>query len=387
MPPTTSSSEPDGTPADLVPRIVAQGKQVDKLIAQMSALMVALQPVLAFVATLPASAAFGATQATASASVRAPAAADSDDDEGDFGKIPWPSKFTGAKGSFKPWLDSVLTFLQLKKKPLNRKAILFTSTLLDGAARNWWIMTKQRNGDHPTAGFETWDAFIAALRTGMDEPYPEEVARTKLSKLQQTGSVMSYFTEYSQLMTFLPDRSEADHVHFFVAGLKPHIRAEVSVKHFTTLQAAYEHAYSYDSATFNAKRLTSSPSTNYPRYSNTSSNSHAASSTHATPMELGSITSTSSRRPPTPNRRRSPSPSPSHSFARPRSSVRFYPEIRTDTTPEERAAMVAASNQDGKPRCFYCKGIGHLKYDCPKLKADRDRRPRSPSRSPSPSKN
>jgi hypothetical protein len=81
--------------------------------------------------------------------------------------------------------------------------------------------------------------FKEALIKAYRDVNPEQLARTKLGKLSQTSSVVSYANKFQNLcakIIILP-MSVGEKIHCFIARLKPKIRLKVAVDPMNNVQS------------------------------------------------------------------------------------------------------------------------------------------------------
>ena len=282
-----------------------------------------------------------------------------------------PNELNGEHlADLKPWIHRIASIMRYNQVSLHTtECIAYASQFLIGKARNIWTRQCERSGDYDFGGMRNWDEFCAFLKSYLDDPHPDNTARTKIHGLRQTTSVKAYADQYLALSSEIPGRTDADLKHGFIHGLKQHIKEWVEQVNPPTFDDARRVAHEADSSTFQPHSRS--------RYSSTSNT--------ATPMELGTTLTSSAvkkivastlaslngastsrgrspartthRRSATPTRTRSPGPSTSNRHHS-RSPSRIVPlnQLSADELQQMR--------DDGV--CFYCRKTGHQIADCPK---------------------
>lgn len=264
-------------------------------------------------------------------------------------KPPNPERFSAnlsERRDVPAWLAATKSALVIAGHDLNSpKTIAFVSVFFDGRARDWWELCKSTALHidptippllYESAGFSSWDAFASAFQKQLGEDRPEERAMERLVQLQQTSSVLKYGEKFSQLLKSLPALDFHSCRFFYLKGLKLSIRQLMAGRYdeFTPWPALHDLAMQCDAV------KGAIPTSNY----TTSSHRHPTS--HATPMDIGSVSSSRS-----PSTSRPTSPARTH---RPPTPARLYPAKLTD---QERAKLLANGG------CLRCRKVGHLAGD------------------------
>ncbi|XP_042049929.1 uncharacterized protein LOC121795456 [Salvia splendens] len=104
--------------------------------------------------------------------------------------------------------------------------------LLEGPTSEWfqWV----RNN----IILSSWDDFVAQVRLRFDPGHFEDYFGA-LSKLQQTSTILAYQTEFERLLNKISGVAEPALVSVFIAGLKPLLRRDLTLRRPTSLAAAF----------------------------------------------------------------------------------------------------------------------------------------------------
>ena len=212
------------------------------------------------------------------------------------------------------WFESARTYLSATQIDWDSpRAVSFLAAHFEGELAKWWTFQVSAHANDPVAGLHSATDLQKVAMAFHAERAPDEDARDEINGLRQTGSVLSYAHRLQDLLLHLPDRSEADKVHNFTSGLKPKVKTEVVLKKPKTLEEAIRLAAEADALLLQHGLLDKKTS-------------------EATPMDLGTATTT-------------PSPSRPTKFKR--------------LTPEERKELIRVGG------CFWCRETGHRLKDCP----------------------
>jgi len=228
-------------------------------------------------------------------------------------KPPKPPVFTGRNREPSPtnWTHQMEAYLRANGVDLNNPvAVTYAAGFLADSALTWHRMHTRDVGRGVTQDYANWEQFRTALITRFTPISPEETARRKLATLKQRQSVRAYAEEFNLCMIELPGMDERDRIFRFLRGLKPEVAIHVELKGPTTLAEAIEWAIKADSLVWQLKK----GAYQGPTYRQVV----APTSSGPAPMELGAM------------------------------------ENKT----QGRSKMI----------CFYCKGEGHIKRECPKLR-------------------
>lgn len=359
--------------------------KVDSMSGQFAQLMVNLQPLIAYFTVNSAAAAAATVAASAPTAAPAPTTASGSASAPAKRQLPVakPVPYSGASKELQPWLDSVQSILLATGYNLDTDsdAVTWCASYLTGNAQTLW-QTACKNSSGPNANCFNFHQFAALLKREIADPHPADTARMQMANLKQLTSAFDYTNKFMVLANQIPDRSEADMLWCYKAGLKPEIRTQLAPHNPQTLDEARRLAHDIDTSMFQAS---SRSRFNNKSYSGTVS-SRPSSST--TPMELGNALATAlnnlntnSSRASTSRRsdRRSRSPTP-----HPRSAARSRSGSPSRATQRNTAfnALTAADRQwcIDNNACFYCRqaNAGHSVRNCP-VKAKSDKAVRFPS--------
>ena len=133
-----------------------------------------------------------------------------------------PAKFSGDnKLNIKLWLDSMaLYFTAAGADELQRTAV--AATYLEGPAAKFWVNYVAAHPD------PSWETFCSVMRSAFGHVDPEQVARAKLAKLVQTGTVDVYIRQFLSLCAEIVEQplSVGDKIDKFRNGLNPVMRSK-----------------------------------------------------------------------------------------------------------------------------------------------------------------
>jgi hypothetical protein len=293
--------------------------QNESFTSSLQQFMGALQPILAFVsaqsASPPPAAPADPTAQTAEPNPKI--------------KLPKLSMIDGRNAKLMcDWFDIAESYMKGAGIRANTpEAVNFVAGHFTGPLKEWWAAKlRTSKEDKLAAGYTGYVQFREDILANYRTRDPADEARTKLTKLKQTGDIEDYCRQTITLNSIIPDRDEADRIFLFTEGLKAYERKEVVTRAPTTLQQAIRIASEAAGLYDKSHRHTD---TNRPsRHNNTPP--------ATTPMDLGNLT--------TNNRNRQPG-----------QLVR----VKTNTTSEEREQLRREN------KCFICKKTGHIAPRCP----------------------
>ncbi|MCO5584256.1 hypothetical protein L7F22_038180 [Adiantum nelumboides] len=84
----------------------------------------------------------------------------------------------------------------------------------------------------------SWQKFRSAIRKAFEPANADFHARSSLCRLNQTGSLAAYITEFQRLTLEIETLSPSDKLHIFIDGLEPNLKDDVNKFDPATLDAA-----------------------------------------------------------------------------------------------------------------------------------------------------
>jgi hypothetical protein len=137
-----------------------------------------------------------------------------------YPKGPTPPEFHGTKtGGYEidSWIRDMrtqFTFYGARVFPNEAAMVRHAAMFLKGRAAEWWEAE-----DKSTGVESSWDLFVERLRERYRPMQAAVVARERLRRLKQTGSVSAYADVFQKELTPIKDMSASDQVFNFVTGL------------------------------------------------------------------------------------------------------------------------------------------------------------------------
>ncbi|MCO5594891.1 hypothetical protein L7F22_058081 [Adiantum nelumboides] len=113
------------------------------------------------------------------------------------------------------------------------KKVALASSLIKDTAFLWW---NRRVGDGKHT--PSWHKFRSAIRKAFEPANVDFHARSSLCRLNQTGSLAAYITEFQRLTLEIEIHSPSDKLHSFIDGLEPNLKHDVHKFNPATLDAA-----------------------------------------------------------------------------------------------------------------------------------------------------
>lgn len=263
-------------------------------------------------------------------------------------KAPKPARFAGERtpdsADVEVWVFAVSNFFNAAGATTDAERITHAVGLLEKTALQWWLgVVDQGGAQRPT----TWLQFTTALIARFRPINAERAARVRLGTITQTGSVASYAAAFQKLLMRVKDLPDAQVLLFFVNGLQPAIQRELIRWPPADLATAISDAERIASVDSQIKR---------PGHSSHTSSYAAASSSTATPMELGMLDDDGAYNGDDDHLmalQRRPSPSAASAFNSPPGRTR----------PPMLSAAERARCVDHR-LCFRCRKPGHAAHEC-----------------------
>jgi hypothetical protein len=135
-------------------------------------------------------------------------------------KGPTPPEFHGTKtGGYEidAWVRDMrvqFSFYGARVFPDDAAKVRHAAMFLKGRAAEWW------DAEDKSTGVESsWDQFVERLRERYRPMQAAVVARERLRRLKQTGTVSAYADVFQKELTPIKDMSASDQIFNFVSGL------------------------------------------------------------------------------------------------------------------------------------------------------------------------
>ena len=194
-----------------------------------------------------------------------------------------PETFNGKRPEISLWLFKMDQYFLATDEDSQDRRVYIAANLLQDDAAIWWRAATHHI--HTTSmTFPTWEQFKDAITKQFKPLDSIRTARDRLAKLRQTGSVMSYTTQFQSICLEIPSITEDEQYDRFLRGLKDHIRKEIEFREPANLLELTRLAHRYDSLTFQP-----TPPREYtPRYTPPSKTS-IPKTQGPTPMELDQV--------------------------------------------------------------------------------------------------
>ena len=106
------------------------------------------------------------------------------------------------------------------------------------------------------AAFADWTAFATALRAAFQPPNFKQYIRQQIRNLRQTGSIQDYTSQFRNLVGQTTNMGEQDQITYYIEGLKPATKMEVSYRAPATFEDAWKTTIQFDIAMFGLERPT-----------------------------------------------------------------------------------------------------------------------------------
>jgi hypothetical protein len=164
-------------------------------------------------------------------------------------RLPQPPSFDG-KGNVRHWIARLQNFFRAQNCSNGEQQFFYATSLLDGAAIDWWLHVEAEISSGSRPGFSTFTKFTDAL-TEYFVPYSHIAsAERELSMLSQVHSVENYMKAFADTTIRIPDMSDSERRRWFVRGLKPQTQREIYRQYPKSFNEARRLAQVYDVASY-----------------------------------------------------------------------------------------------------------------------------------------
>src|SRR5579884_4246575 len=177
------------------------------------------------------------------------------------------------------WIMQTKTVFLAQGITDEKTQVQYAATSFTDAALHWYLNRCKANND--ATPFENWDTFVTALQEAFQPPHYQQHLRRQLRLLRQTGSVQDYGTKFRNIVGQITDMSALDQITYFIEGLKPATKMEISYQAPETLEDAWKLAIRYDTAMYGQGRPLGLPSRN--------NNNHCSQNSHRSHQNNGPI--------------------------------------------------------------------------------------------------
>jgi Retrotransposon gag protein. len=160
--------------------------------------------------------------------------------------------FKGApKENIITWMLQVQNLFAAQGIEDEQKKICYAATGFEDAALHWYLnKVATANAAHEDHAFDEWKDFATNLRQAFQPPNYQQHLRQQLRNLRQYTSVQEYASRFRNIMGQITGMGEDDQIAYFIEGLKPSTKMEVSYRSPGTFEETWEMAVKYDTAMF-----------------------------------------------------------------------------------------------------------------------------------------
>ena len=140
------------------------------------------------------------------------------------------------------WLFACQHYFSANRFEPNKYTVIAAAHLA-GHARAWWKATiNSLNPDNSDYTQELkvpmWAEFVDLILKQFRKAHNTLRLQEELRSLKQEGSIMEYISRFSELEVKLADMSGETKLYFFIAGLKPNVKRELTAKQPVDLRTA-----------------------------------------------------------------------------------------------------------------------------------------------------
>jgi hypothetical protein len=141
------------------------------------------------------------------------------------------SKYNGGDNQCMAWFHKTEEYFHIYNITTDEEKVKYAFMSLEGIVYNWYIWWKGRIQSY------TWNSFknVFFLRF---QGILEQECFSKLTRLQQKGSIDEFTHQWESLATRVFGLSDDQLLQSYVGGLKPHIQYELKLHEVTTVEIA-----------------------------------------------------------------------------------------------------------------------------------------------------
>lgn len=216
-------------------------------------------------------------------------------------------------------------------------AVKYAVSLLRGPAALWWKQHLDATQNDPTKRIIEWQQFTSSLVNRFETVNAVAVARDRLFRLRQVGSVRDYVNKFQRACSEIPGITEDEMKDRFCRGLKRSVLQQVEA-----LKSLYEDQMTLSKMFNVAERLDAAEART--SFQTRNWNSVTAVDSSSRPAAAANVSSSASN---------------DADVEMTLAAMKTKPP-RTKLTEQEKRKLM----QEG--RCFYCREQGHLATVCPK---------------------
>jgi hypothetical protein len=145
------------------------------------------------------------------------------------------SKYNGGDNQCVAWFNKTEEYFHIYNITTDEEKVKYASMYLEGTAYNWYLWWKGRIQSYNWNSFK--NDFFKRFQ-GISEKY----FFSKLTRLQQKGSIDEFTHQWEALATRVFGLSDDQLLQSYIGGLKPHIQDELRLHEVTTVEIAIRKA-------------------------------------------------------------------------------------------------------------------------------------------------
>ncbi|KAL1915001.1 uncharacterized protein VTP21DRAFT_7706 [Calcarisporiella thermophila] len=138
--------------------------------------------------------------------------------------------------------------------------LLYVISYLRGNALAWWNTYERRAKSNQGLMPTNFDHLAQLFHTHFKPIGSEVIARERLDRLRQTGSVREYAYTFQTIINNIPDMTNSETLHCFIRGLKPNTQADVKIRQPKSLKEAINFTNVFDQVKYPSFHRNTSPS-------------------------------------------------------------------------------------------------------------------------------